>query len=253
MKSLQKTLDIIETIAENGQSGIKGISGKTGFPPATIHRIVSSLVKRHYLRQDPITKTYSLSFRFLELGTTVQEQFDLPAISRPHLQRLMVETDESANLAILDGDEMVYLEQVRNDKSILKTFTRLGARAPLYSTGVGKIFMSLWSATELDAYLMRTHIESFTPDTLVNRDDIRKEMTGIAKKGFSLDNEEMETGVRCVATLVFDHNQNPVAAISISGAAVRITPEKIDFLVEKVKQCALNISFELGYKMINNP
>jgi DNA-binding IclR family transcriptional regulator len=252
MKSLFKTLDIIETIAENGRLGIREISTKTGFPPATIHRIATTLVKRRYFRQDPITKTYSLSFRFMELGTRVQEQFDLSAISRPHLQRLMTETEESANLAILDGDEVVYLEQVKNDKSILKIFTRLGARAPLYTTGVGKMFMSQWREAEIDAYLMRTHIESRTPNTLVNRDDIRKEMALISAKGYSVDNEEMETGVRCVAAPVFDHNRQPVAAVSISGAAIRITPDRIGFFEAKVRRCAMAISSELGYNAEKN-
>jgi len=247
MKSLNKTLDIIETIAEHGQAGIREISSRTGFPPPTIHRIASTLVKRLYLSQDPVTKTYALSLRFLELGTIVQEQFDLSAISRPHLRRLMIETEESANLAILDGDEVVYLEQVKNDKSILKIFTRLGARAPLYTTGVGKMFLSQWSESDLDAYLMRTHIKSYTPNTLVSRDEIRKEMALISAKGYSVDNEEMETGVRCVATLVFGHNHEPAAAVSISGAAIRITPDRIDYFGEKVRECALAISRELGY------
>ena len=247
MKSLHKTLDIIETIAERGQAGIRELSDATGFPPPTIHRIASTMVKRMYLRQDPATKTYSLSLRFLELGTKVQERFDISAISRPHLQRLMFETGESANLAIQDGDEVVYIEQVKNDNSILRIFTRLGARAPLYSTGVGKMFMSRWSESDLDAYLMRTHIKSYTRNTLVSRDEILKEMALVAAKGYSVDNEEMETGVRCVASLVFDYNQRPVAAVSISGAAVRITPDRIDSLGEKVNACTMSISAELGY------
>jgi DNA-binding IclR family transcriptional regulator len=250
MKSLQKTLDVIETIAELGQAGIREISDATGFPPPTIHRIASTMVKRMYLRQDPATKTYSLAFRFMELGSRVQEQFDISAISRPHLRSLMFETGESANLAIQDGDEVVYIEQVKNDKSLLRIFTRLGARAPLYSTGVGKMIMSKWSEADLDEYLMRTHIQPYTPNTLVSRDDIRKEMSLIAAKGYAVDNEEMEIGVKCVATLVYDHTRKPIAAVSISGAAVRITPERIDSLGGKVKACAMSISTELGYNKI---
>ncbi len=96
MKSLHKTLDIIEVVAERGAVGIRELSSITGFPPTTIHRITSTLVKRQYLNQDPITKTYALSLRFLELGARVEEQFDIAAIAGPYLQRLRTETEESA-------------------------------------------------------------------------------------------------------------------------------------------------------------
>jgi DNA-binding IclR family transcriptional regulator len=247
MKSLHKALDIIDAVSKLGSAGIREISSKTGFPPATTHRIASTLVKRRFFNQDPVTKNYSLSLRFLELGTKVQQQFDLPSIARPHLQKLMSETGESANLAIGDGDSVVYLDQVQNDNSMLKIFTRLGTRVPLYSTGVGKMLLSRWSETELDAYLKRTQLTPYTPYTLVSRTQILKELDRISTRGFAVDNEEMEEGVRCVAALVFDHRQQVTAAVSISGAAMRITPDRIENFGEKVKKCALDISQDLGF------
>ncbi len=247
MKSLNKALDIIDAVDKLGSAGIREISSITGFPPATTHRIASTLVKRRYFNQDPVTKNYSLSLRFLELGTKVQQQFDLPTIARPHLQQLMSETGESANLAIWDGDSVVYLDQVQSDKSMLKIFTRLGTRVPLYSTGVGKMLLSRWSKPKLDSYLKRTKLISYTPNTLVSRSKILKELDRISERGFAVDNEEMEEGVRCVAALVFDHRQRIAAAVSISGAAMRITPDRIENFGEKVKQCALDISRDLGF------
>jgi DNA-binding IclR family transcriptional regulator len=247
MKSLNKALDIIDAVSKLGNAGIRDISTETGFPSTTVHRIAATLVKRQYFNQDPVTKHYSLSLRFLELGTKVQQQSDLPTIARPHLQKLMSETGESANLAIWDGDSVMYLDQVQSDKSILKTFTRLGTRVPFYSTGVGKMFLSHWSRAELDAYLKRTPLIPHTPNTLVSRSNILKELAQISTRGFSVDDEEMEAGVRCVAALVFDHQQKVTAAISISGAAMRITPERIEDLGKKVKQCALDISHDLGF------
>ncbi len=248
MKSLHKTLDIIEAVAERGAVGVRELSSITGFPSTTIHRIASTLVKRQYLDQNPITKTYSLSLRFLELGTRVEEQFDISAIAGPYLQRLRTETEESANLAILDGDEVVYVQQANSEKSMLKIFTRLGARVPVYATGVGKMFMSQWKEAELESYLQRVDRRAYTPNTLVNRAAIMAELARISNTGFAVDNEEMETGVRCVAALVFDYTGKPVAAVSISGAALRITPERIEYFGERVKQCAEAISSKLGYK-----
>jgi DNA-binding IclR family transcriptional regulator len=249
MKSLNKTLDIIDAVSQLGSAGIREISKTTGFPPATTHRIVSTLVKRRYFNQDPVTKNYSLSFRFLELGTKVQQQFDLPTIARPHLQKLMSITGESANLAVCDGDSVVYVDQVQSNKSMLKIFTQLGMRASLYSTGVGKMFLSQWSWTELDSYLKRTELISYTKHTLINRSKIVKELDWISAQGYSVDNEETEEGVRCVAALVFNHKKLPVAAVSISGATMRITPDLIENLGVEVKQCALDISSDLGLQI----
>ena len=130
---------------------------------------------------------------------------------------------------------------------MLKIFTTLGARTPLYSTGVGKMFLSQWNQSDLDLYLQRTDRKPFTPNTLVSRDDILDELARITAVGYAVDNEERETGVRCVAAIVLDHFGKAVGAVSISGPALRITPDRIENFAEKVKHCALAISQELGY------
>ncbi len=238
MKSLHKVLDIIDTVADLGSVGIRDLSIKTGFPPATTHRIVSTLVKRRYLKQDPVSKSYSLSLRFLELGTKVQQQFNLVSLVRPHLERLMAETKESANLAVQDGDEVVYLDHVRSTHSMLQSFTRLGARVPLYTTGVGKMFLSQWPAEDVDHYLSRTKRPSHTSHTLSESTDLRDELRRIRELGYAIDNEEMEEGVRCVAALIFDHSGHAAAAISISGAVLRIPMSRIDELGEIITSYA---------------
>lgn len=247
MKSLHKVLDIIDAVAQMGNAGVRALSSRTGFPPATTHRIVNTLVERGYFKQNPVTKDYSLSLKFLELGTRVQQQFNLYTLARPYLEKLMAETKENINLAVQDGNEIVYLDHVRSDYSMLQLFTRPGARVPLYATGVGKVFMSQWSESDLNAYLFRTRRSVFTRHTLVDRGDIRREMEWIRAQGYAVDNEEMEEGVRCVAAVVNDHNGSPVAAVSISGAALRITSGRIESFGEAVKRCALNISSELGF------
>jgi len=151
MKSLLKAIDIIDAVARTDSAGIRELSSMTGFPPSTIHRIVTTLMDRHYLRQDPFTKRYSLSYRFLELGSQVQHQFNLISIARPHLERLMAEAKETVNLAVQDGDSVVYLDCVQSNYSMLQLFTKPGARVPLYATAVGKMFLSRMPESELTA------------------------------------------------------------------------------------------------------
>ena len=247
MKSLIKAIDTINAVADAGRAGIRELSDITGYPPSTIHRIAATLVDRHYFQQDATTKQYSLSFRFLELGTRVQQKIHLTSIARPYIEKLMDETRESVNLAVRDGDSMVYLDIARSNHSILQLFTRPGARVPLYATGVGKLFLSKMAKAELDAYLERSNITPFTPYTLVEKDKIIKDLEQIRSQGYSVDNEEMEEGVRCVAALIFDHQGKPAASVSITGAAMRVTPDRIKPFGNIVKTCALNISHQLGY------
>jgi DNA-binding IclR family transcriptional regulator len=248
VKSLHKILDIIETLAKVGTAGIREISSLTGYPAPTIHRMVSTLVERDYLKQDPDTKKLSLSFKFLALGTSVQERLKLTELARPHLERLMQETRESVNLAIRDGDYAVYLLQIQSDYSMLQLFTKPGARVPLYCTGVGKAFLSRWTDEEVRAYLARTEMRAGTAKTLVDPDRILEEVNRIRLQGFSVDNEEMEDGVRCVAALILNHKGETEAAVSISGAAMRISPEEVRSYARSVQNCAMAVSQELGFR-----
>ncbi|MBN2033444.1 MAG: IclR family transcriptional regulator [Deltaproteobacteria bacterium] len=248
MKSLHKTLDIIEAVAKTNSVGIRQLSELTGFPPPTIHRITSTLVERRYLKQDPITRRLSLSIKFLELGNMVQQRFNLKAIARPYLENLMVELKESVNLAVQDGDYVAYLDHVRSDYTMLQLFTKPGARVPLYCTGVGKIFMSRWSPSELDAYLRRTPLLPHTNRTIVDQSKLIAELRKIKALNYAVDNEEMEQGVRCVAAMVVDHRGLPVAAVSVSGMAKRIAQARIKAFAESLKACSRAISRKMGFR-----
>jgi DNA-binding IclR family transcriptional regulator len=247
MKSLHKVLNLIEAIARSGSVGVRELSAQVGYPPPTVHRITSTLIARGYLRQDAVTRRLSLSVQFLELGAQVQQQFNVTAIARPHLERLMAECREAVNLAVQDGDYVAYLDHVRSDYSMLQLFTRPGARAPLYCTGVGKMFLSHWMESEVEAYLDRVSLSPRTTRTIIDRRKLMEELDRIRTEGFSVDDEEMEKGVRCVASLILDHGGRPAGAVSISGAAMRLTPAKIKPFAKSVKVCSLAISRELGF------
>jgi DNA-binding IclR family transcriptional regulator len=251
MKSLLKAIDTIDAVAEAGNVGIRELSAITGFPPSTIHRIVTTLVEKNYFQQDPITRRYSLSYRFLELGSKFQQQTHLTAIALPHLKQLMTATRESVNLAVRDGDSMVYLDIVQSNYARLQLFTQPGARVPLYATGVGKVFLSQMQESELDAYLQRSDPTPYTPHTLVERDRIINDLQKIRSRGYSVDNQEMEEGVCCVAALIFEHHGKPAASVSITGAAMRVTPDRIEQFGTLVKTCAAAISSQLGFNPAN--
>ncbi len=245
MKSLHKALDIIERISEAGTIGISELASATDLPPSTIHRILSTLSGRGYIQQQP-DRRYLLSPKFLILGSRVQQQFDMVAIARPHLEALMSSTRENANLCVRNGDNIVYIDHVPSASHDLRIFTRLGGSAPLYASGTGKIFLSQFSPNLLDAYLDRVTLTPLTPATLTVANDLRQHIAQVRANGHALDDQEKETGVRCVAAPVFDHSGQIAAAVSISGATQRITRKRLPKLTARVVQTARRISLALG-------
>ena len=118
---------------------------------------------------------------------------------------------------------------------------------PLYATAVGKMFLSRMAESELTAYLERTRLTLNTPYTRIEPGKIIEELNQVRLQGYAADDEEMEEGVQCVAALVYDHNRQPAAAISISGASMRVAPARVSYFGELTKTCALAISRELGF------
>jgi DNA-binding IclR family transcriptional regulator len=232
MKSLLKAIDTIDAVAEAGSAGIRELSSITGFPPSTIHRIVTALVAKNYFQQDPVTRRYSLSFRFLELGARFQQQTHLTTIALPHL--------------------VVYLDMVQSQYTMLQLFARPGVRVPLYATGVGKLFLSQMEESELDDYLQRTKPSPFTAYTLVERDAIFKDRQMTRNRGYAVDNQEMEEGVRCVAALIYDHQGQPTASVSVTGTASRLNQDRLRQYGNLVNACAAAISSQLGFNPANS-
>ena len=248
MKSLNRALDIIELIAEKGEIGVRELAQISDLPPATAHRIVAALVKRGYLNKDERTHRYTLSPKFLILGEKVQQQIDIVSIARPYLEQLMAKTRENANLSVRDGRNVIYIDHVGSPDHNLRIFTKLGGNAPLYASGVGKVFLSRFSATQFRQYIEAVDLQPFTPHTLTTAQMLADEIEKVRRLGYAVDNQEKELGVRCVAAPILDHGGQIRAAVSVSGAAQRITIKRLPALGELVMECARQVSEAMGHK-----
>jgi DNA-binding IclR family transcriptional regulator len=247
MKSLKKALDLIELVAESGAIGVRDLAQISGLPPATAHRIVATLVNCGYLNKDDRTHHYALSPKFLVLGEKVQQQIDIVSIARPYLEKLMGESRENANLSIRDGHHVIYIDHVGSPDHNLRIFTKLGGSAPLYASGVGKVFLSCFSEPQFQRYVEEAAFQSFTANTITTVQKLRDEIQTVREKGYAVDNQEKELGVRCVAAPIFDHSNQIKAAISISGAAQRITMKRLPALGKLVVGVAHQLSVAIGH------
>jgi DNA-binding IclR family transcriptional regulator len=249
VQSLERAFDLFEALAEGGELGVTELAARTGLVPSTAHRLLATLTKRGYVTQSPISGRYMLGYKVVEVASGLEHRLSrLRAVARPHLERIQQATGETANLVILDGDRVVYVDQVEGTRRV-RMFTVVGTAALAHTTGSGKAIMA-YSPPEVvtSLYSGREPLERLTPRTLVTLEALEDDFKRIRRRGYAIDHEEHEEGVGCVATPLFDHTGRPCAAISVSGPTARIvhadTAELAALLIEHGGQ----ISEALGYR-----
>jgi DNA-binding IclR family transcriptional regulator len=247
LSSLEKALLLLDVVAKSRSAGLRALAAELGFPPSTVHRLLADLTASRYLTQDPETKKYRLSLKFLEFGAAVREDLNIISAARPHMAALMEATSETVNLAFFDGAGIVYVDQVTNSNSLLRVFTRVGTRAPLYCTGVGKACLAGLPRESVTQYWRVEEKKRYSEKTIMDEPSLERELQAVRQLGYAVDNEEMESGVRCVASAIRQYGRGIVAAVSISGPSSRLTTARIPIMGEMVRQSARLISADLGY------
>lgn len=217
VQALTRGFDLLEALADaGGEAGVSDLATRTGLAPATIHRLVRTLLDRGYLLQLP-SRRYTLGPRLVRLGESAELLLGRWAL--PVLAELVATVGETANLAALDGDRAVYVAQVPSPHSV-RMFTEIGRRVPLHCTGVGKALLSALPGSDVDALLTRTGLPAVTPQTITDPAVLRAELDAARRRGWVRDEGEQELGVRCVAVPV-PGPHGPVA-VSVSGPQGRL-------------------------------
>ncbi|WP_225845993.1 IclR family transcriptional regulator [Streptomyces sp. HPF1205] len=237
VQSLERAFDLLERMADaGGEVGLSELSAGSGLPVPTIHRLMRTLLSCGYVRQQP-NRRYALGPRLIRLGESASRL--LGTWARPHLARLVDATGETANMALLDGDDVVYVAQVPSRHS-MRMFTEVGRRVLPHSTGVGKALLAGLPPGEVRALLERTGMPAATGRTITDPDALLEELARIRARGYAADDGEQEVGVRCLAVSVPD--SPTAAAISISGPAGRVTEAATGTIVPVLQEVALALS-----------
>ena len=244
--SLVKAFQLLELLAQSGSMGLNAISNQIGYPPSTVHRILATLAHLGYIRQEPATRLYAVSLKMLELTQGLREDLDIISVARPVMREAMEATGETVNLVVFENLEAVYVEQVNNTQSLLRMFTKVGARVPLYCSGVGKAYLANQPRERTLDYLAATKLTPLTPKTIVDRAELLAELERVQESGFARDREEIESGVACVAAAIW-HGGLVVGGLSISGPSTRVTDQSAGRLGLEVVRAADKISKGLEY------
>lgn len=246
VQSVERCLDILESlaVAENG-IGILDLSNRVSLHPSTVHRLLSTLLARGYVRQDSRNSRYSLGARTLALAQSFHEQHNIRTDAHPFLQRLMQESGETANLIVLDCDEAVYIDQVASAR-LVRMFASIGRHVPLHSTGCGKVLLAYLESPERSRILRERGLSRSTRYTITSATELERELADIRRRGYAVDDRENDEDVRCIAGPVRDHTGKVIAAVSVSGPVSRITKERVPELSRLVVDVSSQISAALG-------
>lgn len=244
----ERLFQVIELLAEHGPMGIMELSGLLGFHKSTTHRLVTSLQYMGYIRQDEESLKYALSLKFLDIGSRILEQTNMAALIHPALKKLSEQTGETVHLVQREGIEAVYIDKVESTASSIRMVSRVGSRIPLYCSGVGKALLAELPDPQIRTVWDSSEIRRLTPHTITSFDALMERIGEVRERGYALDDEENEEGVRCIAVSLRDYHKEPVYALSISAPVGRMTDERILELRDRVLAFREELSKTLGVR-----
>ncbi len=230
--------------AQHAPVNLKMLANESGLHASTVHRILGALAAIGLVEHQS-GGLYRLGLRWLEYGNLVRERLEIRDVARPFIEALHNELGEPVNLAIRDGDDIIYLDRASANASRIRVVYRVGSRAPLHLTSLGKLFLASESADAVEKYARRTGLPGNTAHSLTRPNSLNKALREVQRTGIAFDNEEAEIGLRCVAAPVRDDQGKLVAAISVSSPAERFSEHEAEW-VPALEQCAQAVSRALG-------
>lgn len=244
---LDRALAILDVLAARPAGCSLGeASAQVGLHKSTVHRLMMVLERHRLVDKSAESGRYRLGLKLFEYGSRAASATDVREHSRPYLNMLMRDTDETVHLCILDNGEVLYVEKMEPQRSV-RMASSVGRRMPAHCTSVGKAMLALLPEEEVEALIRPLGMRALTKHTLTSMAALKAELRTTRTRGYAIDDEENEPGVRCIGAAVRDYTGRPVAAMSISAPAFRLTRDAMPGVAKLVMKAAAALSAELGY------
>ncbi|MBU8848164.1 MAG: IclR family transcriptional regulator [Desulfobacterales bacterium] len=248
VKTLEKCVQILMCMADNREPmTLNALIQKTGLKKTTTYRLLQALTSLQLLEKIPATKQYSLGPKLIYFGVTALGNLNLHKISLPVMTKLRDETGETVNLSILKGSEIIILARIRSDHLFNITLS-VGSRLPVNCTSQGKAILAYMDDERANEIMANCTFDKKTEKTIVSIPALKNELELVREKGYAINDEELEKGLRAVAAPIFNYADEVIAAINVSYSIAR-HPESEMYknLSEKIIQASKEISRSLGF------
>ena len=251
-QALSRGLAVLEALAAtDGGATLTALATTLRLPAPTAHRLLATLEAAGYV-QAGTNGEWLMGVRAFRVGSAFLSHRNLVVQAYPYLKSLMERSGETANLAVLDSGEAVFVEQVQC-RELMRMSAKLGARAPLHASGVGKAMLAAMDAKGVAAAIGTRALDRYTAHTLTTAVALARELEATRARGFAIDDEEHAVGMRCVAATVYDEAAEPWAAVSLAGPTTRFTRERIAALGALVRTTAEELTAALGGRAPPSP
>ena len=246
VQALDRAFAVLDLLGESETPlGLAQVASSLQLHKSTAHRFLMVL-ERHHMVERTSGGKFRLGLRLFDFGNRAIEQYDLRDRAQPHLRRLVAETEETAHLCILEAARVIYIDKIEPARSV-RMITRIGASNPVHCTSVGKAILAFLPEERMNDILRRTRFERFTSRTISTPEALRAEIEKTRRRGYAVDDEELEEGLRCIAVPLLDSQRMPVAAISVSGPSFRVTAQKLPSIANHLLHCVRGISQDMGF------
>lgn len=247
IQSLDRGLILLEALSEEGRdSSLSDLAARFAWDKSTTFRMLATLIHRGYVDQDAETNKYRLGLKILKLSGALNRRLDIKRCANPFMDELARISRETAHLAVLDGGEVVILDQQDSPETI-RVNSYVGMREPAHCTALGKVLLAYLPDRQLEHWMEGKELRIYTKKTITSPTVLTAHLSKVREQGYAFDDEEYDIGMRCVASPVQNSEGKVVAAVGISGPAQRITWEDVNRYANIVKEIAHKVSRNMGY------
>ncbi len=247
VQSVERAFDILELLAgAEREMQLREITELSGFNPSTCHHLITTLVKRGYVGQNPRGRTYFISNKVLELSSSRLRQFDITGIASPILKKLAQLTGESVHLEALQGYELTTLAKLDSTRPVRVGIDGPGKANAAHATATGKAILAWLPETEIARLISEKGLTRFTEKTITDIAGLMEELRLVRRNGFALDNEEFQPDVTCVGSAIRDHAGAVIGSISCSIPTLRAQGDHLEAVTKAVRAATANLSELIG-------
>lgn len=245
VQSLARGLEVIRAFGPDRPTmTLSDVARSTGLTRAAARRFLLTLVRLGYVRNDG--RDFALTPRVLELGYAYLSGLTLNEVAEPHLEDLVAKIHESSSVAVLDGDDIIYVVRVPS-KRIMTVAISVGTRFPAYATSMGRVLLANLSEADLDAFLKKAELRPITRRTVSDPERLRAVLRTVRSQGYAMTDQELEDGLRSAAVPLHDAGGSVVAAMNVSTHATRVTMDELRRrLLPSLQETARSIEADLA-------
>ncbi len=245
VQSVERIFQIIEVLSRHPAGvSLQTIAQETGLAKSTVHRLLASLTQLGYAVQDGLTAQYKMTLKMFEISSGVVNDMDIMSTAKLHLDRLAQRTGEAVHLVIRDGKDIVYIYKAVG--SPVRMSSRMGLRAPIYCTGVGKAILATLPTYQVKEIWNASNIQKLTQHTVVDWDVFTQQLKQVKARGYAVDDEENELGIRCVAVAIPGPGGRAESAFSISGLVPYMTEKRQGEIAQMAMETRNDIMRDMG-------